>query len=70
MKRALFIDMRRTEHLGQHGGNCNTPGRVEIVCGQGRVGKKIMETESQSPGVGLAEGKREVCIMGVILLHL
>lgn len=43
---------------------------VGIVCGKGRVRKKFMGRESQSLGVGLAKGKGEVCITGVILLQL
>lgn len=42
VKRALFIDTRRTEHLGQCGGKCNAPGMIEIGCRKGRVRKKFM----------------------------
>lgn len=37
----------------------NAPGYVEIVCGKGRVRKKFIGKESQSPGVELAGGKQE-----------
>lgn len=37
----------------------NAPGYVEIVCGKGRVRKKFIGRESQSPGVELTGGKQE-----------
>lgn len=43
---------------------------MDIVCGKGRVRKKFMGRESQSPGVGLMGGKQEVRMMGVMLQHL
>lgn len=42
----------------------NAPGYVEIVCGKGRVRKKSMGTESQSPGVELTGGKQERVLWG------
>lgn len=60
VERALFISMRRTEHLGWCEGKCNVPGMAEIVCGKGRVRKKFMGRGTQGAGVGLTGEKQEV----------
>lgn len=57
VQRALFINIRRAGCLGSV--EVNAPGYVEIVCGMGRVRKKFMGRESQSPGVELTGGKQE-----------
>lgn len=40
------------------------------MCGKGRVRKKFMGRETQSPGGGLMGGKQAVRMMGVMLQHL